>query len=316
MKKHLFSLAVLIGSIFNAQTYSNGPLSTGATSTNGTAAPAGYTWSELQLNNIVVGVIGVYTSQINYRLADDFVVTNNEKWTISSVDVFAYQTSSTATALPFDAMNLKIWNGRPGEGTVVSGDGTTNILSSGVDNLTYRIGGPVVQTNRRIWKLTGNISAELNPGTYWIDYQAHATNDGGAFNPLTTIVGSNGPSDGNSLQNTGTQWVQIGDGTPTVAQALPFIINYVATALGTTEARQFDSRVVLYPNPVNETFKLQIPKESLSANTEVSLYDSTGRKVKFFKVADSYNVSDLAKGVYLLKINDGGNIKATKFIKN
>ena len=40
MKKQLFSLMILCGSIMNAQVYSNGNLSTGATSSNGTAAPA------------------------------------------------------------------------------------------------------------------------------------------------------------------------------------------------------------------------------------------------------------------------------------
>ncbi len=46
----LFSIATI------AQPYSNGPLSTGSTSANGTAAPTGFTWSEVQAGNgIAVG---------------------------------------------------------------------------------------------------------------------------------------------------------------------------------------------------------------------------------------------------------------------
>ena len=109
MKKQLLSLAILLGSFSLAQTtYSNGGLSTGATSSNGTAAPSGYTWSELQAGNSSYGISGVYTATSSFRLADDFVVPAGQKWTISSIEVFAYQTNSTS--FPFDGLNLQIWN--------------------------------------------------------------------------------------------------------------------------------------------------------------------------------------------------------------
>ena len=58
-----------------------------------------------------------------------------------------------------------------------------------------------------------------------------------------------------------------------------------------------------------------LPSESQQAKTEVSVYDQSGKKVKSFSLADSYNVSDLPKGIYTIKVNDGQNIKATKLIK-
>ncbi|NMD29923.1 MAG: hypothetical protein GYA79_09440 [Bacteroidetes bacterium] len=45
----------LFTGLAGAQTYTNGPLSTGATSSTGTAAPTGYTWSEVQAGNTNAG---------------------------------------------------------------------------------------------------------------------------------------------------------------------------------------------------------------------------------------------------------------------
>lgn len=313
MKKNLLSLLILCGSLMSAQTYSNGNLSTGATTANATAAPAGYTWSELQNGNSTLGVGGFKGGASDLRLADDFVVPASESWAISSVEVFGYQTGSTA--FPIDQMNVRIWNGIPDTGTVVFGDVTTNILdlAGSVDGLMYRTGSAPGLT-RRIWKFKANVSKVLMPGTYWVDYQVHAKNDSSVFFPAVTIVGSAGPADANAIQYT-TSWGAIADPGSGNTQAMPFIITYVATALGTTETRQLDSRVVVYPNPTVDSFKLTLPSESKNAKTEVSIYDQSGKKVKSYQLSDSYNVSDLPKGIYIVKVNDGQNIKATKLIK-
>lgn len=75
----------------------------------------------------------------------------------------------------------------------------------------------------------------------------------------------------------------------------------------------FDSSFVIYPNPVNDTF-------AVSINTsKIEIYNVTGQLVKTFnnKFSDeSLSVSDLQKGVYLVKITDNNNNQATKkFIK-
>lgn len=314
MKKNLFSLLILCGSLMSAQTYSNGNLSTGATTGNGTSAPSGYTWSELQNGNTTLGTSGFKGGASDFRLADNFTVPALEKWAISSVEVFGYQTG--ATVFPVDQLNVRIWDASPTAGAVVFGDVTTNVIDAAgsVDALIYRT-GTTPGTTRKVWKFKGNVSKELMPGTYWLDYQVHAINDGSVFFPPVTIVGSNGPADANTLQLTTAGWVPVVDTGTSAAQAMPFIINYVATALGTTETRQFDSRVVVYPNPAVDSFKLILPSESKNAKTEVSIFDQSGKKVKSFPLADSYNVSDLPKGMYIIKVNDGQNLKATKLIK-
>lgn len=116
MKKKLF-IAVLIMSEFTfAQTYNNGGLSTGATSKSGTAAPAGYTWSEVQNNtgnttesNITAGYGGTYSSATtSLFLADDFTIPAGQTWSISSIDVFTYQTGYTGTTSPFNTIRVNI----------------------------------------------------------------------------------------------------------------------------------------------------------------------------------------------------------------
>lgn len=96
--------------------YDNGPLSTGATSRSGVAAPAGTTWSEAQSNsgdtatsNTLAGVgcqlIGTAT---NNRCADDFIVPVGETWTINGLVTFVYQTGFAGATSPVVGANLRI----------------------------------------------------------------------------------------------------------------------------------------------------------------------------------------------------------------
>ena len=48
-------LVCLFTTSIHAQQYINGNLSTGATTSNGVAAPAGFEWSEVQLGNVNAG---------------------------------------------------------------------------------------------------------------------------------------------------------------------------------------------------------------------------------------------------------------------
>ena len=85
-----FLLLCFLGGTINAQTYVNSNLSTGATATGGTAAPAGTTWSELQPGSGTFGVGASITNGI--RLADDFVVPAGNTWNLTSMTFYGYQT--------------------------------------------------------------------------------------------------------------------------------------------------------------------------------------------------------------------------------
>lgn len=335
MKTKLLSLVALVP-LFSFSQYSNGGLSTGPTANNGTAAPAGYTWSEVQNNtgnttesNTTAGYTAALFGTTNFFLADDFIIPAGQSWQVSSIDVFAYQTGYTGSTSPFNVLRLSISNGNPSVAgsTIVFGDDTTNRFTAGVDATMYRVFNTMVPTpsatttTRKIWKLTGSAPVTLAAGTYWLKYQFQsAVTTVGGFTPPVTIPGSRGLPAFNGIQYDATNaiWTPlVDDGNPTSApnytMDLPFIINY--TVLGTNENVQFDNRVVVYPNPVKDIFKLNLPAESKRAGTTVSVYDMSGKLVKTMPYGDSYNVSDLAKGSYMLKVNDGLNKKVAKMIK-
>lgn len=323
MKKSLLTLMTLATMSLNAQTtYSNGGLSTGTTTANGAStSPAGYTWSELQsvggVTNTNLGFGAIYNNAAttNLLIADDFVVPAGETWTISSIDLFLYQTSYTGTTPPIDVMRLAIANTY--DGANVAGNLTSNVynLSGSSDALMYRIGNNTAGTTRKLWKVRGDLPTVLNAGTYWLKFQVHATNDSSIFFPTVTVKNQLTITDANAKQHSGTAWTDLIDAGSTQKVAIPFVITYVGPTQGVSEIRQYDSRVVVYPNPTSSSFRLDLPNESMSNKTIVGIYDMSGKKIKNYKVSESYDISDLKSGTYMIKINDGTNVKVTKIIK-
>lgn len=337
MKTKLLSLLALLPALAFSQ-YTNGPLSTGATAGNGSAAPTGYTWSELQNDtgnttetNTTLGSGGTYTSATgSFFVADDFTIPVGETWQISSVEVFAYQTGYTGTTSPFNTIRMIIYSGDPSVGaTSVFGDDSTNRMTSSVDGMMYRVGNTVVPTattgapatNRKIWKVIGAAPVTLTAGTYWLSYQLqNVVVASGGFLPLVTVPGARTMPGFNAKQfnAVSNSWTDIVDGgnpttAPDVPVAMPFIINYAV--LGTNETVQLDNRVVIYPNPAKDTFSISLPKESQSKATVIEIYDMSGKIVKRMPVAENYNVSELASGTYMVKIKDGTQTKVARLIK-
>ncbi|MEO7444134.1 MAG: hypothetical protein ABIU55_01465, partial [Ferruginibacter sp.] len=102
----------------HAQTYVNGVLSTGATALNGTAAPAGFTWSEAQNvtgNTTVANSTSGVGAQItaNNSVADDFTVPAGPSWAVSKITVYAYSTGAPAGPSPFTDLRIRIHNSSP-----------------------------------------------------------------------------------------------------------------------------------------------------------------------------------------------------------
>ena len=234
-------------------------LATGATTRSGVAAPGGGLWSELQSDPTAGAnaVAGFSNHSANpggaYRFADDFTVTGTGfGWEISSIDFFAYQTDAGSSSSPFATLNVRIWNGRPGDvgRSVVWGDTVTNRLISSTPTNIYRTfssdtvpsSGPI-SSNRRVWMNTASTPGlRLTPGVYWVDWQYTTVNPSlEAFTPAVTIVGARGKAGANARQlrvtDGVTLWADLVDaGKPAsaadVGQDLPFIIT-AAPAPGT-----------------------------------------------------------------------------------
>ncbi|MBU8882294.1 T9SS type A sorting domain-containing protein [Kaistella sp. DKR-2] len=337
MTKFLLSAAFLAASFTFAQTYDNGGLSTGATSKSGVAAPAGYTWSELQNNtgntaeaNTSLGLGGTYSSaSASFFLADDFTVPANTQWNITRIDFFAYQTGYTGSASPFNTVRVNIFSSDPSVTGAVSvfGDDTANRFLSSVDSNMYRTGSSAVPvasapgTTRKIWKVTASTPVTLGSGTYWVKYQLqNAVTANAGFLPPVTIEGTRGlpgfnGKQYNAIDGTWTSIIDAGNpaSAPDYALDMPFVITFTTGSLGTDAVMQYDNRIKVYPNPVNDYFRISNPGKL--AISSVEIMDASARTVKVLKSADEYQVSDLPKGNYLLKINSNESPKITKLIK-
>lgn len=331
MKKITFNLlgCLCISLLTFGQQFSNGSLSTGATSSNNVAAPAGYTWSEMQAvggftnTNFGFGASFNNANSTNFALADDFIVPAGETWQLTSSDIFLYQTSFAGTGIPVDQLRIWILDGDPINTTppnIVHGNNTSNIInvSNSADALMYRISNASPGTTRKIFRINGNTSFTLSPGTYWFVFQAHATNDAGIFVPPVTIVGSRGPAGANSRQKaTDNSWTSVIDNstnpTPTpVAQAIPFQLNYTVLSTETQELIQ----TKIFPNPASD---LVMINSSSPLNT-IQLLDVNGRIIKVIDANQasefSIEISDLNSGVYILNIKTENGMTSKRFVKN
>jgi len=78
----------------------------------------------------------------------------------------------------------------------------------------------------------------------------------------------------------------------------------------------FDNLVKIYPNPSNDFIEIQLPEKE---KYNICLYSITGKEIYNFEVFNSYNlrlnVSDLAKGIYLLQIKNSKSTFNKSIIK-
>ncbi len=87
--------------------------------------------------------------------------------------------------------------------------------------------------------------------------------------------------------------------------------NYTTYAAG-VEINQLTD-ISIYPNPANGTINI-----NGIANSDVVIYDITGKLIKEFKDLNSttIDISDMTQGVYFLNVNNKDGVKTLKFIKN
>lgn len=71
----------------------------------------------------------------------------------------------------------------------------------------------------------------------------------------------------------------------------------------------------IYPNPVKDMLNLNLAESFDKSNTVINVYSAVGKKAATFKYNSTLNVSNLAKGAYVLEITDGAKTISKKFIK-
>ncbi len=68
----------------------------------------------------------------------------------------------------------------------------------------------------------------------------------------------------------------------------------------------------LYPNPANHQFHITSTKKL----DRIELYNIQGKLIKTFHQQETYDVSDVASGVYFVKLRSGQQVYTQKLIKN
>jgi hypothetical protein len=251
-KKFLATIVIalcMVSSVFS-QTYVNGNLGTSATSNNGTAAPAGTMWHELQHvspteSNSTLGLGHVFLGASDFGLADDFTIPAGPSWNITTIRVYSLDQVTTGTTSPYNNIRVRIWNGVPGAGgTVVWGDMTTNVFAGtaytnkrGIFNSLGSTAAPT--PNLPIFSIDANVNTTLAPGTYWIEWQV--VNAAACFSPTSQVIGIRSMPSYNARQRTIAAWAAaIDGGSPTTAPdvniELPFSVNYNTGACTGTPA--------------------------------------------------------------------------------
>jgi len=97
---------------------------------------------------------------------------------------------------------------------------------------------------------------------------------------------------------------------------LLMIDDFTVTADEVMAVSDLDKNVSsVYPNPVVDTFNVNLSSKFNAGNVTVTVTDMAGKTVKTFGAAGSYNISELPKGVYVVKITDGKNTETKKIVK-
>lgn len=304
--------------------YSNGPLSTGNVAANGTAAPAGYFFSELQSDDTDTNnTAGFLADQgQGFMLSDDFRIPDGELWEINSIELLAYKTGYVGNC-PIVSTNVFIFDHLGGENVIFP-----QSISACQNTQMLRVFNSVKEAatfdemimSRQIYKFTIPVTGiELESGYYSLRFQTQA--GGSHFYPAVTVPGArNSITEMGAQQSSdnGVNWMDIVDPGYTnvnMNQDLPFIINY--SSLGTKEMMSMDNRIKLYPNPAQGYFSTFLPDNFNKSNLKISLKDLTGKVViNFNQFQDEFNISTLPKGIYVVTVTDGKNINTNKLIKN
>ena len=217
--------------------FDQGPLTNG---TNG-ATPISILQNVAPFNYCTLGASGAGAT----RLAEDFVVPAGQTWTIDTITVFGYQTSAVAASI--NNATLRILDGSPaGTPATLFGDTTTNRVGTTALSGAFRVASTTpTLTNRAIQAIPITVAPALvlQPGTYWIDFNAAGTVASGPFFPFVVPNNAAPAATGNALQFT-TAWAALAMGvdptlscaaastTPGPLQGLPFRVDGTSASLG------------------------------------------------------------------------------------
>jgi len=97
------------------------------------------------------------------------------------------------------------------------------------------------------------------------------------------------------------------------------IVNFVATAtLKINEIKKSDLNIQIFPNPATNSLTLNLAQLKDIQNSTVSIYDIQGKLLlqqKIMQQQTELNISQFAKGIYIVKVNNDKETVQSKFVK-
>ena len=168
----------------------------------------------------------------NNTLADDFIVPENEEWTVNGFTFYAYQTGSTTTSTIND-VKIRVYDGAPNSGGVIIQDfWTTNSLILTEWAGIYRTSSDdyaTANTRPIMFMLCAVPEFTLTEGEYWVEVSVGGTLASGPWCPPRTILDQT--TTGNAIQSITGTWGALVDGT--YPQGIPFNVHGTITDLST-----------------------------------------------------------------------------------
>lgn len=183
---------------------------------------------------------------------------------------------------------------------------------------TYRNG--LVTFDGTNWDVYNSSNSELPPAwvslvtiegsnIIWMSTENGLTRFDGenwrTFNTDNSILPSNNITS-ILIDENGTKWVGTDKG----------LISFRGNALGTSDEQNSGVQFKLYPNPANDFITLKMPSNDISSIVEI--FNVHGKVVKSFKAYAEYNnidISDLANGLYIIRLRTKEGIAVQKFVK-
>ncbi|PLX22697.1 MAG: hypothetical protein C0599_05825 [Salinivirgaceae bacterium] len=116
-------------------------------------------------------------------------------------------------------------------------------------------------------------------------------------------------------ENSGEAIVKITLATSDGSESMDFYVKYYVNAVGIFSANT--NELNAYPNPVTSTMNIYF-NGSTNPDTKVDIYDAVGKLVLSQSITGStnyqLNLSELPRGIYMLKLVDNSNVIQTKKI--
>ncbi|MGQ9548100.1 MAG: beta strand repeat-containing protein, partial [Roseiflexus sp.] len=162
------------------------------------------------------------------RLADDFTVTGNG-WRPTAITFYAYQIGSGTTSTITSVVDLRLWNGAPGDGgEVIAGPVNGTITNNQWTNV-YRVpSDDLTASSRPIMAVTINwpfTITTLLTGTYWLEWgMAGDSSLSGPWVPPTNAATGDNARQLNLTGGEPGTWASRNDYSSGRTVGLPFVI--------------------------------------------------------------------------------------------